>query len=96
MCLSGGLIKRARTTKPKTEVKKAVPENYPLPLSVPVEGASLPMGAARMHQQPVPVAVPRARLAARRLPRQEHLLLLALKFFRFHERILMPRLVLTN
>ncbi|GBP66620.1 hypothetical protein EVAR_50445_1 [Eumeta japonica] len=47
MCLSGGLIKRARTTKPKTEVKKAVPENYPLPLSVPVEGASLPMGAAR-------------------------------------------------
>ncbi|GBP66619.1 hypothetical protein EVAR_50444_1 [Eumeta japonica] len=48
-------------------------------------GASLPMGAARMHQ-PVPVAVLRARLAARRLPRQEHLLLLALKFFRFHEK----------
>ncbi|GBP66625.1 hypothetical protein EVAR_50450_1 [Eumeta japonica] len=80
------LFAAAAYASPAAFEEEAVPENYPLPLSVPVEGASLPMGAARMHQQPVPVAVPRARLAARRLPRQEHLLLLALKFFRFHEK----------
>ncbi|GBP66646.1 hypothetical protein EVAR_50471_1 [Eumeta japonica] len=42
------------------------------------ESARLPMGAERAHILRVPVAVPRARLSQRHLPRREHLLLLAL------------------
>ncbi|GBP66622.1 hypothetical protein EVAR_50449_1 [Eumeta japonica] len=41
------LFAAAAYASPAAFEEEAVPENYPLPLSVPVEGASLPMGAAR-------------------------------------------------